>query len=146
MKWTTGVSILFAVACSSSAELESPFAALGDVDGPIPGIISFYQDSIVIDVPTTATVGQPFDVLVWTRGDGCFSKGETDVTTTGTQTVVEPFDNVLRGVVCNSILLLFEHTASVTLTEPGEHTIVVRGWILPQNTVYEEEFKVLVSS
>lgn len=144
MKQTIGVSILLALACSQSADLDDPFAALSDARGPIPGIISFYQDSIVIDVPATATVGQPFDVLVWTRGDGCFSEGETTVTTTGTQTVVEPFDSVLRDLVCNSILLLFEHTASVTLTEPGENTVVVRGWSLPQDTVYEEEFTVFV--
>lgn len=137
--------LLFVIqACGSSPSIGDPFAAFNSVDGQIPGIISFYRDSVVIDVPTTATVGQPFDVLVWTRGNGCFSKGATTVTTTGGRTLVEPFDSVRRDIVCNSILLLFEHVASVTLTEPGETTVVVRGWILPEDRVYERAFTVVV--
>lgn len=101
-----------------------------------PGTLEFYGDSARIHVPDTVTAGAAFEVRVTTYGGGCMQKGETDVYVRGHMAEIRPYDYepTGRGMVCPDILVLYNHTATVTFAEPGEATIRIHGWKKPENT------------
>lgn len=109
-----------------------------EAEGPErqPGTLEFYGDSARIQVPDSVTAGAAFEVRVTTYGGGCVRKGETDVYIRGSTAEIRPYDyeSTGRGIVCPDILVLYNHTAIVTIAEPGEATIRIHGWKKPENT------------
>jgi len=108
------------------------------------GVIVFYDDPVVITVPDTVFVGQPFSVSVRTYGNGCLSQGNTKVRTEGLSVDVTPYDIHNGTELCIDILNKFDHTASVTLTEPGTAEIRFHGKQLPENTRITEVREVVL--
>ena len=112
-----------------------------------PGVIKFHHDDIEITVPTEFEAGQPSTVSVATFGDGCVSMGETRVEVDGLSAVVAPWNLVPTpgaDVVCTMILKRITHTVEIVFDQSGSATVTVRGWALPENESYEEEFPVVV--
>lgn len=78
-------------------------------------------------IPETATASVPLRVTVWTRGSGCYEPGETEVAVDGRTAVVTPYDYVDTSAGgCTDDLRFFEHSATVTFTNPGPAEIVLR--------------------
>ena len=111
-----GASLL--IACGSTTEPQ-PREQLG--------VISFYGDPVVIDVPDTVAAGVPFEVSVRTYGGGCISKARTDVRMEGDTVHVRPFDRHSGHDVCTDILHMFDHRAQVTLDAAGAFEFVFHG-------------------
>lgn len=103
-----------------------------------PGTLEFYGDSARIQVPDSVTTGTPFEVRVTTYGGGCMRKGEVEVFVRGGTVDIRPYDyEPVPGTrACPDILVLYNHTALVTLADPGEATIQVHGWKEPQKAFF----------
>lgn len=99
------------------------------------GVIDFYDDPVVIIVPEMASVGGPFEVSVRTFGNGCVSRGRTEVEAAGLSVRVTPYDIHSGQKYCTDILRVFEHRAVVTVTEAGVAEILVRGLTKPGDTL-----------
>lgn len=97
---------------------------VGPEEGTRLGVISFYDDPVVISLPEVVAPGIPFEVTVLTYGGGCVSAGETEVEVLGSTVDITPRDVHTGHNVCTDILNIFEHSALVTLTDPG--TAVIR--------------------
>ena len=95
------------------------------------GVISFYGDPVVIDVPDVVQADIPFDVSVRTYGGGCITKDITEVAVASLRADVRPLDAHSGDELCTSELRMFEHTASLTFHEPGEATVSFRGTAQP---------------
>lgn len=93
------------------------------------GVVDFYQDSVVVDVPDTATAGQEVRIMVRTYGGGCERMGPTETQQRGDTVFVTPWDFTVRGphVACTDILRMFDHTASAAWSHAGQRVVVVRG-------------------
>jgi hypothetical protein len=99
------------------------------------GILEFYGDPIMVELPGEATAGQAFMVMVRTYGaDGCVSQGEVKTTVDGLRATVTPYDFRSRRSVCPDILGLFDHVATLRFDEPGTAEITVRGRQMPGGT------------
>jgi hypothetical protein len=116
------------------------------VDGPgqQPGVISFYSDPVVVEVPDTVTRGQPFAVSVRTYGGGCVSQGPTDVRVDDLRATITPFDINSGHDFCTAALRLFQHEASITFDRAGIATVVFRGTRRPEDQPIAVERTVVV--
>ena len=88
------------------------------------------SNSVQVTLPATATGGITFDVVVTTYGGDCVLQGDTQVTVNGLLAEVKPFDvfqSDVSSAGCNRNLILYAHTASVTLATPGTGTIRIFG-------------------
>lgn len=95
-----------------------------------PAAIAFYGDTVVATVPDSARVGVPFVVQVRSFGGGCTVQDQTGVAVRGRRVDVRPLvrePGPASTGACSAILLAFTHSAPVTITEPGDATIVVYG-------------------
>jgi hypothetical protein len=88
-----------------------------------------------VELPQSVRVGERFTVRVTTYGDGCSSKGSTQVNVTGPEVQVSPYDfyRITEGEGCTRELRMHVHEASVWLEEPGAATITVHGRRLPDD-------------
>jgi hypothetical protein len=107
------------------------------------GVIAFYGDPVVITVPDTVLVGQPFSASVRTYGNGCVSKGGTTVKLGSLTAEITPYD-IHKGRICPAILNLFEHTAAMTLGQRGTAEITFHGWLLPEDVRISETRSLVV--
>jgi hypothetical protein len=114
-------------------------------EGQRLGIISFYNDPIVIEVPDTVASGLMFQVRVRTYGGGCITQGHTDVRVDGLRVTVTPYDIHSGGNVCTTELRLFQHEAAVRFDRVGTATVAVRGMRRPDDQTITEERTVVVN-
>jgi hypothetical protein len=93
------------------------------------------SDPPLVEVPQSVRVGERFTVQVTTYGDGCTSKGSTQVNVTGREVQVSPYDfyRITEGGACTRELRLHVHQASVWIEEPGTATVSVQGRRLPDD-------------
>jgi hypothetical protein len=114
MKQILAVALLLS-ACSSvlgSERIRAPAEIAGYNDG---------DPQVVVNVQ-----GGAVNVSVVSYGNGCYSKGETEVRVSGRTVNVHPYDYRDRGV-CTDILLSFLHEATVVVGSPGPVTIRIHG-------------------
>ena len=112
------------------------YAGTGPGEGLHVAVIGFFfEDAPRITVPDTVTAGQSFTVTVDSYGNACVRLGPTEVDVIPGGAVVTPLDFVATGGICADILLTFEHEASLSLTDFGAHTVVVRGREMPNGPV-----------
>ena len=78
------------------------------------------------EIPDTVTASVPLTMTFKTSGGGCHRGGDTEVSVDGRLAVVTPYDFVTDWDVCNLILKLFAHKATVVFDEPGTAVIVLR--------------------
>jgi hypothetical protein len=120
-------------------------SALGLVRGGRQlGVIAFYSDPIVIEVPDTVRRGQDFTVRVRTYGGGCISQGPTEVEVAGLRATVTPYDIDSGSGFCTSELRLFQHAATIRFDRAGDARVVVRGTRQPGDRPVAEERTVIV--
>ena len=110
------------------------------------GVIAFYSDPVVITVPDTVLLGDPFSVSVRTYGDGCVSEDGTEVESTSLSFQITPYDVLTlgRGVICPAIVRHFDHTATLTATQSGTAQITFHGRQLPGELPISEIREVVV--
>ena len=96
-----------------------------------PAILQFYEDPIVIQVPETVAVASEFEVTVRTYGDGCIDQGDTEVSISGRQASVRPYDHFVTHLppnyACPDILKVYTHRAVLRFDERGLATVTVHG-------------------
>ena len=130
MRWTA-LAIMLLAACQSTAEPD--ISARGEEASEavgnrvlVLGTIAGYNDGD----PDVAVVvsGRTAMVRVTTYGDGCYSKGPTEVTVEGSEVLVTPYDYTEPpGTLCTRILESFSHEATVTFGGPADAVIRVLG-------------------
>lgn len=134
--------VLLAAACSDPAGPDSVTLELGE--------LSVLGADLRIEVPATVTAGEPFEVIVYTYGSGCYSLGRTLVDVGVREAVIRPFDWVEHwdSGLCFMSLGHFRHVAEITFALPGTGAILVNGVSRPAfgtvDTVWvEREVEVL---
>lgn len=100
---------------------------VGPEEGARVGVIAFYHDPVVVSVPGGVDAGAPFEVSIRTYGDGCMREGSTEVAMRGGVVDVTPYDVHSGQNVCTDILNVFEHVATLTLSQPGQTVIRFHG-------------------
>ncbi|HUF13959.1 MAG TPA: hypothetical protein VMN78_12720 [Longimicrobiales bacterium] len=113
-----GIIVMAVVACGGPTEPE-PRKEIG--------IISFFHDPVVINVPDAVEAAVPFEVSVRTYGGGCQTQGVTDVEVTGHRVDVRPYDIHSGHDFCTQPLRMFDHVAMVTIHEHGQALISFHG-------------------
>lgn len=108
------------------------------------GVIDFHGDPIVITVPDTVSVGETFLVSVRTYGTGCVYKDATEVNTAGLSVDVSPYDRHRVGVNCPDVIREHDHTAILSLQQPGTATIRFHGLKRPGDLEISELREVVV--
>jgi len=107
-----------------------------DVSGPDRvsnvGILEHFESPPRIEVPTTATVGEPIEVAIETYGElHCILLGETMVRRVDDlRFEITPLDVFLipgPGSACTTRLVVRRHVARIAFDRPGVGRIVVRG-------------------
>ena len=152
MRWTL---LLFAafVGCSSPVSNGDDLQALINAGtGRQPGIIDFWYDPPLIDVPTTATVGDSVTIAVTTYLLGtCMAEGDTKVSIVDSILTVEPFDVLdlpplqYGQYFCNSQLEVANHDVRIAFDEPGDVTVEIRGRYWPENEPWARQYKITVN-
>lgn len=118
----------------TAAVLAACSGLVGPDGGKRLGIIAFYGDPVVTEVPHTVQAGADFDVAVRTYGGGCISAGETDVKLDGLSVDVRPYDVHSGESVCTSELRFFDHRLTLTIAERGLAQIRFHGKELPAHS------------
>lgn len=90
--------------------------------------MAFYGQPVLVNVPDTVQAGLSFQVLVRTYGNDCVSDGGTKVRESSLFADITPYDVIYTGPsVCDDILKMIDHQATVTLQKPGVAQIRIRG-------------------
>lgn len=99
------------------------------------GLIQFYHDPLVIQIPETVAVASPFEVTVRTYGGGCIDQGDTEVSLAGAVATVRPYDVFVTylppNYACTDDLRLYTHRAQLHFDQPGPATITIQGRVRP---------------
>jgi hypothetical protein len=116
------------LACATATEVDSEMA--GSLQPPADqqlGAIKGYMDG---DPHISLNVqGRDVRVAVITYGDGCYRKGETQVTLNGMVADVRPYDLLQPpGTVCTRQLVAGTHEAVITFPATGVARIRVHGY------------------
>ncbi len=117
---------------------------LGPEKGRQIGVIAFYHDPVVITVPDTVVAGRSFSVSVRTYGGGCVGQEDTEVWSTGLSIDITPYDVHSGARICTDILKAFDHTATLTVMEPGTAQIRFHGRQLPDDVPISEVRELVV--
>lgn len=116
-----GLTSVVVAACG----LDGLFGPGSDVES---ALIIFYGDTSRVVAPDTVSRGEVFDVSFATFGGGCTrSVVRTDVTTTGHEAKIRPYNRTVRSEVCTADLLFLTHVARVRFDGPGIAVLRVIG-------------------
>jgi len=108
----------------------SDFTGL-DAANRVPGVLAYYEDPTVIQVPEVVSRGEEFHVRVRTYGAGCSQQGFLRTRIRRGVVEVRPFDLAFDAQHCPDHLGLFDHSATVVLENPGIVRVAVYGRSLP---------------
>lgn len=99
------------------------------------GFLEFNGATGEVTVPVTVVAGQNFTVLVVTRGSGCTIPGDTELTQSGANVDIFPYDVTTDGddVTCPSVVQNLVHQSSLRFETTGEKFIRVHGRRHPGN-------------
>jgi hypothetical protein len=142
------LAIALLAACSSqSSDVVGLSGVLAAGLGLRPGIILFYDDSVRIDVPASAAIGDSVTIGVKTYGGGCVTKGETRVSRSGLAVEISPFDRVTdpgpQGA-CTQVLRILNHDVVLVLDRPGTVDVVIRGREWPADQEFVQRHPITV--
>ena len=86
-----------------------------------------------VELPQSVRVGERFTVRITTYGSGCSSKGTTQVSVTGLQVELSPYDSypTAEDAACTRELRTHLHQVQVWVEEPGTATVSVHGRRMP---------------
>ena len=76
-------------------------------------------------IPGTATVGAPLEVVLKTGGHGCYRGADTEVVVSGLAASVTPYAYLTVGIGCFTNLTYYEHRATLVFEKPGIAQIVL---------------------
>jgi hypothetical protein len=100
-----------------------------------------------IEIPTKVSVGAPFQATIYSYGDGCVSKGETEIDVKGLRALVTPYDYGVppgRPVACLSILNLHSHDVTLRFDRQGLGWVTFRGQRQPSGEMIDVTSLVVV--
>jgi hypothetical protein len=148
-RFTAGLALVLAAACSDSMGLEGSRRALGIFqleNGPpatghardpdpdpairwnVPPTTGVAFPPSVIEAPDTVFAGQSFVINVNTIGpSGCWQADAVDLTQAGPLIQLTPWDRHSGAGVCTTITSYLSHTAILTLEQAGAWTIRASG-------------------
>lgn len=83
---------------------------------------------VVIDAPAVVDAGEPFTITVYTIGpNGCWRADGHELAVGGHRIEIRPYDAHSGAEACTGVLTFLPHAATVSVSEPGEWTVRVRG-------------------
>lgn len=124
VRWTATLLVAAMwVGCSDGTGPEGPQPEMGVIQGMVGA-------EALVTVPTVVKAGEDFQVAVRTYGrNSCWSMYDTQVSRKGSVVTVTPRDlnedSLHPG--CFSMVVEFDHTATLRFGAPGYRQIVVRG-------------------
>lgn len=119
------MTAVFATACSLSLGPDFPQR--------VPGVISFYDQEVVVEVPDVVTAGEDFQVRIRTYGGGCITQGSVETSVVGMRADVAPYDIESGADVCTEELRMFDHVATLNFEQAGPAVVVFTGQRRPEN-------------
>lgn len=137
VRLASSAAVFALAACSLTTEPQ---------DRLIVGTVLFHGDTLVVDVPESARVDEPFEVRIRTYGGGCEEMGPTRLDLRSDTVVVTPWErtSAREGVACADVLKTFDHRASITPLQPGRVIVRFRGRVEPADTLASFPFAVPV--
>lgn len=133
-KLASAAAVLMLAACAASPNSGGGRPGGGEADGSGPservfGTIEYYGEPAQVEVPGLVEQGQPFVVTVVTYGGGCIEKGETKAEVEALRAEVRPYDYDTSPVnpICNDVLRVHKHTATLSFEEAGTAEVVFYG-------------------
>jgi hypothetical protein len=92
------------------------------------GIIEFYEDPVVVEVPDIASARVPFTIRVVTFGL-CIEAWDTEISLVGASATVIPYNYQVQeeGFACPTVLNRVEHVARLQFDSPGTAVVSIRG-------------------
>ncbi|MBA3455758.1 MAG: hypothetical protein H0T42_21865 [Deltaproteobacteria bacterium] len=120
MRSTFSLALILSAACDAPATDES-IVELGRLE--------FFDDPVIINVPSSVKKRQPFQVQVVTYGGGCISFERTDVQVAMDGVDFLPYDrrDIPANGLCFANLSPITHEEYVVFDEPGRHVIRIHG-------------------
>jgi hypothetical protein len=98
-----------------------------------------------IEIPATVQAGEEFSVTIITVWrNGCARMDRTDVEVDGANATITPWDVIRDGAMCSQEPRQFNHTATLSFSEPGTSQVVVRGRASDAGGVTEVQREVTV--
>jgi hypothetical protein len=98
-----------------------------DVDVEL-GRIQFYDDGPLVEVQSSARVGQAIHISVITYGGGCIDHARTDVEQSSERVEIYPFDTrPPTDAICTLELRHLDHSTTFTFATAGVKTVEVFG-------------------
>lgn len=99
------------------------------------GLIQFYHDPLLVQIPETVAVASPFEVTVRTYGGGCIDQGDTEVSVAGDAATIRAYDIFVTYLppnhACTDDLRFYTHRALIRFEQSGSATVTVQGRIRP---------------
>jgi hypothetical protein len=126
-----------AIGALPALSLEEPLPAPGH-SARRAAVIAFYGDPLVVEVPSTARAGAPFDVGVTTYGGGCIAEDTTVATVADRLADVVPYQRIHRpgpNEGCTLELRITRRTARVTFPTAGLAVVRVTGRAAPGDSL-----------
>ena len=137
LAYLIAISVSANAGCDAATEPGNEVIRLGEL-----------HPSSAVSMPDTVQVGEPFDVVIVTWGNGCLlGPARADVTQSGTRVEIAPFDRwvVTRGnLVCTDEEVTAEHVVELTFQQTGQHRVVVRALQWPEGSETDVERSITV--
>lgn len=122
-RWVARIGVLSAWLAFAACGVAEP------LEDRLIGILHEQDGQPDVAVPLQVGASEPFVVTVRTLGGACVRKDETELDVAGATATVTPYDRYAiprPGLGCLPAASTYEHTATVTFTEPGDAWVIVR--------------------
>jgi hypothetical protein len=136
-----------ALGCSATLSPDEALTARRSAGATVgPAILSFFGDVTTVTLPQSARVREPVKVAATAFGGGCVSQAGTEASVSGPVAEVRPLrsENSDPDTFCTMELRIFEHTAVLRFSEPGEALVRVIGIARPGDTPFVVERRLTV--
>ena len=132
---------------SGALRLEQPLPEPGTSALRV-ALVSFTTDPFLVEAPSSATAGQPFDVVVTTYGGGCIGEDTTVVDVSEHHADIVPYQRVYRppqgNFGCTMELRITRRQVHVVIGQAGRATVRVIGRASPGDSLVSTERSVSI--
>ena len=149
------VTLLGAAACTNPTAPLTSTALRLEQPLPTPGTsalraasVTYHGELPLVDAPSTAAAGQPFEVALTTYGGGCIGEDTTVVDVSGHGADIVPYQRIYQppqgNVGCTLQMRITRRRVQVLITETGPATVRVIGRASPGDSLVSTERSVSI--
>jgi hypothetical protein len=134
---------LLLAACTNSGPHDSSLLSAAERG---PALLAFYGDTSVVQLASTARVGEVTTVRFTSFGGGCIRPDRTEVTVSGLTADIRPHRSELPpNTVCTAELRIDQNVAQLRFAEAGRARVRIVGLARPGDRPFVLERDLLVT-